>query len=110
MTELDWVPQACTLPAEELPLRVAEWDALFAERLRHVSRPEPLRVRLDLGTGTGLEERVGDLVERESSCCSFFTFTVTTVAGAVLLDIAVDQAHVPVLDALAERAAAGGPR
>jgi hypothetical protein len=48
MTDLDWVPQSCTLPTEERPLRVAQWDGLFAGRLREVSRPGPLRLRLDL--------------------------------------------------------------
>ncbi|WP_405895244.1 hypothetical protein [Streptomyces sp. NBC_01527] len=30
MSDLSWVPQSGTLPAEEQPLRVAEWDALFS--------------------------------------------------------------------------------
>jgi hypothetical protein len=52
-----------------------------------------------------------DLTDRESSCCSFFTFTVSTEedSGAesrVRLDVVVPAARVDVLDALAERAAA----
>lgn len=39
MTDLAWVPQSCTLPTQEQPLRVAEWDALFSERLTSLSRP-----------------------------------------------------------------------
>ncbi|WP_256123220.1 hypothetical protein [Streptomyces sp. EN16] len=65
------------LPTEEQPLRVAEWDTLFSERLIASSRPHPLRLRLDLASGPGVEERVHDLVARESGCCSFFTFTTT---------------------------------
>jgi hypothetical protein len=106
MTDLDWVPQSCTLPTEERPLRVAEWDGLFAERLRATSRPEPLRLRFNLGSDTSIEEQVRDLVERESGCCSFFTFTVDAGSGAVLLDVEVDETHAPVLDALAVRAGA----
>ncbi|MFJ5952620.1 hypothetical protein [Streptomyces noursei] len=111
MSGLDWVPASCTLPTEERPLRVAEWDALFAERLEQVSRPEPLRVRLDLRGGDGAEERVRDLAEREGGCCSFFTFAVAADGDAVALDITVDAVHAAVLDALERRAAeAGGLR
>ncbi|MEV8564795.1 hypothetical protein AB0436_04265 [Streptomyces sp. NPDC051322] len=105
MSELAWVPQSCTLPTEERPLRVAEWDALFSERLASSSRPGPLRLRLDLSGGPGIEERVRDLVERESGCCSFFDFTTTPGEDLIGLDIAVDQAHERVLDALAARIA-----
>ncbi|WP_030774143.1 MULTISPECIES: hypothetical protein [unclassified Streptomyces] len=106
MSDLAWVPQSCTLPTEERPLRVAEWDALFAERLTSLSRPQPLQLRLDLAGGEGVEDRVRDLVERESGCCSFFTFTTTPGRDLIRLDISVDQAHEPVLDSLAARTAA----
>ncbi|MER7951943.1 hypothetical protein ABTY59_31590 [Streptomyces sp. NPDC096079] len=108
MGDLAWVPQSCTLPTEEQPLRVAEWDGLFAERLTAVSRPGPLRLRLDLAGGRGVEERVRDLAEREGGCCSFFSFTVTPGEDLIGLDIAVDQQHVTVLEALTARTAAGG--
>ncbi|MFJ9813373.1 hypothetical protein ACIRTB_34660 [Streptomyces sp. NPDC101158] len=106
MSDLAWVPQSCTLPTEERPLRVAEWDALFSERLTSLSRPEPLHLRLNLADGPGIEEWVRDLVARESGCCSFFTFITTPGADVIRLDISVDQAHEPVLDALAARTAA----
>ncbi|MFJ5546486.1 hypothetical protein [Streptomyces sp. NPDC093225] len=51
-----------------------------------------------------------DLAEREGGCCSFFTFTVTPDEGLIGLDIAVDQEHAAVLDALAARTAAAGGR
>ncbi|MCC3650580.1 hypothetical protein LIX60_03520 [Streptomyces sp. S07_1.15] len=108
MSGLAWVPQSCTLPTEERPLRVAEWDALFAERLVSLSRPQPLHLRLDLAAGKGIQGRVHDLVERESVCCSFFTFTTTAGQDLIRLDISVDQAYAAVLDALAARTAAAG--
>ncbi|MEU8589355.1 hypothetical protein AB0C59_20470 [Streptomyces sp. NPDC048664] len=49
MSDLAWVPQPCTLPTEERPLRVAEWDAPLSQRLTSLSRSQPLRLRLDLG-------------------------------------------------------------
>jgi hypothetical protein len=108
MSDLAWVPQSCTLPTEERPLRVAEWDTLFSGWLTSLSRLQPLHLRLDLAGGEGVEDRVRDLVERESGCCSFFTFTTTPREDLVRLDISVDQAHEAVLDALAVRTAAAG--
>ncbi|MFE9642660.1 hypothetical protein ACFYO0_00565 [Streptomyces sp. NPDC006365] len=108
MSDLAWVPQSCTLPTEERPLRVAEWDALFSERLTSLSRPQPLHLRFDLAGGGGVEDRVRDLVEREGGCCSFFTFTTTPGEDLIRLDISADQEHEAVLDALAARTAAAG--
>ena len=45
MHDVEWVPQSCTLPTEERPLRVAEWDALFAERLTACASPALLGSR-----------------------------------------------------------------
>jgi hypothetical protein len=104
MTGPEWVPQACTLPTEEQPLRLAEWDALLATQTAAPHRPEPLRVRLELPAGAECEERTRDLAERENGCCSFFDFTVTGGPEGVVLDIAVGQEHEVVLSALAERA------
>ncbi|HEV2342825.1 MAG TPA: hypothetical protein VGS97_01925 [Actinocrinis sp.] len=112
MSVLDWVSASCSLPTEQRPLRVAEWDALITERLERTSRPGPLRLRLELTGGDGTEERVRDLAQRESGCCSFFDFTVAAGRDAVVLDVTVDAVHVAVLDSLERRAvaAAGGPQ
>ncbi|MEU4041152.1 hypothetical protein ACK389_10375 [Streptomyces antibioticus] len=101
-----WVPDACTLPTAELPLRVAEFDTLFTERLTEVDRPDRLRLRLVLAGGDGVEETVRDLIARESGCCSFFTFAISPGPEQIHLDVSVDGAHEAVLDALQERAAA----
>ncbi|MEU2658375.1 hypothetical protein ABZ615_24030 [Streptomyces sp. NPDC007325] len=110
MSDLSWVPQSCALPTEGQPLRVAEWDALFAERLASSARPEPLRLRLGLISGPGVERRVRELAAREAACCSFFAFTVTLGDALTFLDIVVDPAHEAVLDALSARTAAHGAR
>jgi hypothetical protein len=45
--------------------------------------------------------RVRDLADRESECCSFFTFDVTAGdGGGVTLAVKVDAAHIAVLDAI----------
>ncbi|MFW6691453.1 hypothetical protein [Streptomyces sp. MAR4 CNX-425] len=111
MSEPEWVPRSCTLPTEEQPLRVAAWDALFAERLVAVDRSRPLRLRLGLRGGDGVAERVRELAELESGCCAFFTFgTEDDGVGGLVLDIGVDRTHEAVLDALAARADAVAAR
>ncbi|MEU1506841.1 hypothetical protein [Kitasatospora sp. NPDC005748] len=111
MTELSWVPTSCTLPTEQQPLRVAEWDGLFTDHLTAVTRPDRLRLHLLLDAAEGTDEKVRDLADRESGCCSFFTFTVTPATdGEVHLEVEVDPAHEKVLAALHERITATGGR
>ncbi len=101
----EWVPDVCTLPTMERPLRRAEFDTLFATATRAAQRVGPTHLRLSLAGGTDLESTVRDLAARESECCSFFAFTVTsTGAGLVSLDIEVPHAYVDILDALGNRA------
>ena len=106
--ERSWVPvEACTLPTADQPLRVAEWDSLFAGSLRAVERPDAIRARLVLSGDESLIARVQELADAETACCSFFRFTVTPLGkGDVVLDIEVPPARSDVLSALLERAAA----
>ncbi|MFC4018351.1 hypothetical protein ACFOW4_10385 [Micromonospora sp. GCM10011542] len=99
-----WVPESCTLPTVERPLRLAEFDDLFATALLEQQQlsPTQLRWRLDRDAETAAR----DLTGRESSCCSFFTFTFAGDTDALRLDVQVPAAHIDVLDALAQRAAA----
>jgi hypothetical protein len=107
---MDWAPAECTLPTAERPLRVAEFDSLFAGSLRTLVRLDPTRLRLSLDGAPEVEETTRDLVARETACCSFFTFTVTPEPDAGLrLDIEVPAQRADVLDALAARAVAAAP-
>ncbi len=99
-----WAPEACTLPSVERPLRVAEFDALFANSLRRVQRLAATRLLLTLDPRADTTAR--DLTARESECCSFFAFTVTPVGDELHVEVEVPAAHIAVLDALAVRAAA----
>ncbi|GAA1879420.1 hypothetical protein GCM10009836_71000 [Pseudonocardia ailaonensis] len=96
---MSWVPQSCTLPVPAQPLRLAEFDALFAASLRSVERAAPDRLLLVLDGDA--EAAARDLTARESACCSFFTFTVCRIDGEVLVEVGVPGTHVEVLDALA---------
>jgi hypothetical protein len=99
-----WVPQSCTLPTEEQPLRIAEFDALFANALLGVERPASVRARLVLDAAA--EPVARELAERETSCCSFFTFAFgQDAAGRLAMDVSVPEEHVGVLEALVDRAA-----
>lgn len=91
------------------PLRVAEFDRLFASALRGAERVGPTRLRLLLDAAAEAEAR--ELTSRETSCCSFFTFTFTPAAeGEVVLEVGVPAAQVAVLDGLAALGGGVGPR
>ena len=102
------VPDACTLPTVERPLRLAEFDDLFTTAVRQVDPVTPTHARMRLTGGAGLEATVRDLTARETACCSFFTFTVTREPArdgeALTLDVEVPPRYADVLASLAERA------
>jgi hypothetical protein len=100
-----WIPESCTLPTAEQPLRAVEFDELFASALRGIARTAPTTVELQLDASADAPARA--LAEREAACCSFFTFTFSTdPAGQLLLEVTVPAAHVAVLDGLVSRAIA----
>ncbi|MEV0156957.1 hypothetical protein AB0H57_24955 [Micromonospora sp. NPDC050686] len=108
LAEGSWVPQACTLPTAEQPLRLVEFDDLFAWAVLGVQRADPLRARLELPAEPEVAARAADLMTRETGCCSFFSFTLVATGGQLALDVAVPAGYVAVLDALAARAGLGG--
>ncbi|WP_054815722.1 hypothetical protein [Nocardia arizonensis] len=98
---------ACTLPTVERPTRLAEFDDFFARSVSAAARPAPTRLELRLIAGGDAEPVGRDLAARESTCCSFFTFTFTPdTEGALVMGIEVPTAHLDVLDALDGRARA----
>lgn len=105
-----WVPgEACTLPTAEQPLRAAEFDDVFRAALTGVCWEGPTRVRLTLTGPSWLADRVQDLADRETGCCSFFEFIVTPEPGGVLLAVTVPEARTAVLSALVARAEGMSP-
>jgi hypothetical protein len=100
-----WAPQACALPTTERPLRIAEFDDLFARAVRDVVRRDATTVWLNLEPTAEIAAWTADLVVRESGCCSFFTFSLVATGGELRLDVTVPAGRVEVLDALAARAA-----
>ncbi|GAB3849332.1 hypothetical protein ACFPIJ_36450 [Dactylosporangium cerinum] len=99
------IPDACTLPTVERPLRLAEFDDLFATAVRQVDVVSPTHARMRLTGPAGLEATVRDLTAREAACCSFFTFTFSVTPAedgtAVTLDVQVPSPYADVLASLA---------
>jgi hypothetical protein len=98
------VPQACTLPTAEQPLRVAAFDELFTDALTGLKEIGPAGIRMRLRPETSVAARAAGLAVRETACCSFFTFALTTTGGDLTLDVTVRDEHAGVLRALAVRA------
>lgn len=92
-----WVPDACTLPTEERPLRVAEFGNFLGSV---TSSSRPARTRLDLVIPRRAEATGRDLAEREAACCAFFDFEFESAGTDVVMHVSVPPEHAAVLDAL----------
>mgnify|MGYP006910132632 FL=1 len=103
-TEPTWVPEACTLPTAQQPLRLAEFDALFTADVTDVQQPSADTAILTLRPDPTVAGRAADLAVRETACCSFFEFTLTATGGHLTLQIRTPTAQIEVLDALVGRA------
>jgi hypothetical protein len=103
---MEWASAECTLPTEERPVRLAEFDTLLASALRRLERVRPTHLRLVLDGDTEVEHAVRDLAGREAACCSFFTFTFSRGGDELVLDVEVPGVRTALLDRLAARAAA----
>ena len=91
----------------ERPLRLGEFDDLFAGAVRQVDSVSPTRAdAVDRRGWAGVTVR--DLTARETVCCSFFAFTVTPEPAedgeALTLDVEVPPQYADVLATLVERA------
>jgi hypothetical protein len=98
------VPEACTLPTADQPVRLAEWDALFAADVTDVRQMSINTIRLALRPHGPVAARAADLAVRETECCAFFEFTVTATGGDLAMQIRTPARQIEVLHALAERA------
>ena len=104
MRAMTWVPESCTLPTVEQPLRVAEFDDLFATVVGPAERFAPTGLRIHLPAGDGVVSTVRDLVACETGCCSFFSFDVRASSVGTMLEVRVPESQTAVLDAMQQRA------
>jgi hypothetical protein len=96
----DWVPDACTLPTAERPLRLSEFDNLFAD-VRSLQRPSSTQLELTLPRDA--ENAARDLAVAETACCSFFSFEFDSGDDELLMRVRVPPNYADVLDALEAR-------
>ena len=96
-----WVPQVCTLPTVERPLRLQEFDEVFSTVLRGQERVSPHVLRWVFDPAA--EATLRDLTARESECCSFFDFGFASADGNVVMSIGVPAEQLAVLDAIEAR-------
>jgi hypothetical protein len=100
----NWIPVTCTLPTDQQPARLTEFDELFRDRVIEIDRGGPMSLRLTLDGGDEVAARLQDLTAHETQCCSFFTFEVSPAARGLRLHVQVPPEQVAVLDAFAARA------
>ena len=100
---MTWVPESCTLPTVEQPLRAAEFDDLFATAVRAAERADRTSLLVHLPAGGETVAIVRDLVAREARCCSFFSFEVRPSSAGTVLRVHVPESQTAVLDAMAQR-------
>ena len=93
------------LPPLAVPVRIAEFDELFAAVMRF-DRPQP--TKLDLVLPLQAEAEARDLADRERKCCSFFTFGFEPDGDDMAMHIGVPPSQIEVLDAFEARLAARG--
>lgn len=106
MRAMTWVPESCTLPTVEQPLRVAEFDDLFAGAVRPAERIDRTGLRLHLPGGEATVSATRLLIARETGCCSFFSFDLASSDAETALEVRVPESQTAVLDAMQERAEA----
>lgn len=94
------IPDACTLPTAEQPLRIDEFDEFF-RKVRDARRTAP--TRLDLLIPKSAEPQARSLAARESQCCTFFAFTFHDQCEDVVMRIDVPATQIQVLDAITAR-------
>lgn len=90
-------PIACTLDAQALPAREAEFRELLSEALVAGERTER-GLRLRFRADRGVEEKVRDLARREKDCCAFFDFDIVREGDQVRLDWSVPEGAQELLD------------
>jgi hypothetical protein len=96
VTEL---PIACTLKADEVVHRLAEWKTVFSRVVGSVDYRESGATLPLLGGNESLLT-ITDLAEREKACCRFFLFSIELDGVATRQHIDVPTEADPVLNEL----------
>ncbi len=93
------VPIACTLSADAVGNRVAEWRRFLATMVQQVDH-QANNVTLTLLGGRDAVLTAVDLAQREKACCSFFEFSIDLDGTETRLTIDVPAEADPILNEL----------
>jgi hypothetical protein len=83
-------PVACTLNQQDLEQQSERWQALADRAGRGVSRTDR-GLRLTFSAGPGVVAELDELAELERECCAFASWSVTSEADRVVLDVSGDD-------------------
>jgi DNA-binding transcriptional MerR regulator len=78
-------PIACTLGADQVGGRVAEWNAVLARALDRTRIPGG--VALSFAPDPGTTSELARLAAAEHACCTFFDFTLAVTGAGVRLEV-----------------------
>jgi MerR family transcriptional regulator, copper efflux regulator len=87
----------CSLDAERIDDRLAEWRAVLTHALEREAIAGGTRVRFSRDVDL---PGVATLMAAEQSCCRFFTFALTVDIDTITLDVTAPPDAGPVVDAL----------
>jgi hypothetical protein len=82
------VPIACTLSADDLPARLAEWQDFHRSSVRAIERT-PSSARLLLAPSDEVLVAAASLSQLEVKCCAFFEFAIVLHAEERWLHVTV---------------------
>jgi hypothetical protein len=94
----------CTLSADETGQRLDEFERLFANHLRDLTRPAPRQVRFVFDAAEEIEPAARDSFAREQECCAFFDFVVERQDAELIVRAEVPVGAEASLDELATMA------
>jgi hypothetical protein len=94
-------PIACTLEAGAARAQLAEWRGLLAGAVARRNRVATGRLELVLSSGFDQVDALVRLAQRETTCCTFFSFSLAVTAVGLTLVIEVPHGAESVLDAFA---------
>jgi hypothetical protein len=93
----DEAPIACTLRAESMRGRLADWQRLLTHAVER--REIDGGVRVEFGAGLSAGELMR-LVEAEQQCCQFFRFAITVDTRGIGLEITAPADARPIMESL----------
>jgi hypothetical protein len=102
-------PIACTLAADDMPGRLAEWRDFARGSVRAVESG-PTSARLLLARSDDVLVTAASLAQRETQCCAFFAFSIVLEADERWLSVTVPEDAEEVLASFVEMLAAASVR